>query len=172
MDTAITSLMTETKSMRLEIAGFQSRVTGVEHRMATMEDHVHTDLDKDQELLFFCSKLIDLEDMSRRDNICLFGFPEHAEGIDTCSFLCSVLPKFTGIVFEPPLEFQRAHRLGPKRKDETSKPCPIIACLLRHEQVRKLLSASRTHRPFKTAGSEIRITATSPRKPTNAGRGS
>ncbi|KAJ1200490.1 hypothetical protein NDU88_004314 [Pleurodeles waltl] len=87
MDTAITSLMTETKSMRLEIAEFQSCVTGLEHRMTTMEDHVNTVLGKDQELLFLRSKLIDLEDISRRDSICLFGFLEYAEGTDTPSFL-------------------------------------------------------------------------------------
>ncbi|KAJ1210143.1 hypothetical protein NDU88_005511 [Pleurodeles waltl] len=129
MDTATTSLMTETKSMHIEIAGFQSCVTGLEHRMATMEDHIHTVLDKDQELLFLHS-------------IHLFVYPEHAEGTDTSSFLCSVLPKLTEIVLEPPLEFQRAHRLGPQRKNGTTKPRPIIACLLRHKQVRQLLSAS------------------------------
>ncbi|KAJ1187424.1 hypothetical protein NDU88_004200 [Pleurodeles waltl] len=142
MDTAKTSLTTETKSMPLDIAGFQSRVTGLEHRMATVEAHVHTVLDKDQELEFLRSKLIDLEDRSQRDIICLFGFPEHAEGTDTPSFLRSILRQLTETVFEPPLEFQRAHRLGPKRKDGTSKPRPIIACLLRHEQVHQLLSAA------------------------------
>ncbi|KAJ1177667.1 hypothetical protein NDU88_002919 [Pleurodeles waltl] len=159
MATAISSLTTETKSICLEIAGFQSCVTGLEHRMATMEDHVHTVLDKDQELLFVGCKLKDLEDRSQRDNICLFGFPGHAEGTDTPSFLRSVLPKLIETVFEPPLEFQRAHRLGPKRKDGTSKPRPIIACLFRHEQVRQLLSVARVHGPFKTDSYEIRITA-------------
>ncbi|KAJ1143866.1 hypothetical protein NDU88_010168 [Pleurodeles waltl] len=55
---------------------------GVEHRMETMEDHVHTVLVKDQELLFLRSKLIDLENRSRRDNIRLFRFPEHEECTD------------------------------------------------------------------------------------------
>ncbi|KAJ1205804.1 hypothetical protein NDU88_001230 [Pleurodeles waltl] len=131
MDTAITSLAMENKSTRLEIAGFQSCVTGLKHQMVTTVDLVHTVLDKDQELLFLRSKLIDLEDRSQRD----------------------ILPKLTEIVFKLLLEFQRAHSLGPKRK-----LCPIIACLLRHEQVRQLLSVSRAHRPFKTDDSEIRIT--------------
>ncbi|KAJ1125954.1 hypothetical protein NDU88_004367 [Pleurodeles waltl] len=122
MDTAITSLTLETKSMRSEIAGFQTRVTGMEHQIATMEDHVHKAPEKDQELLILRSKLTDLEARSQRDNIRLFGFPELAEGTDTSSFLRSVLPKLTEITFDPPLEFQRAHRLGPKRKDGTSKP--------------------------------------------------
>ncbi|KAJ1123831.1 hypothetical protein NDU88_002298 [Pleurodeles waltl] len=159
MDTAITSLTLETKSMCSEIAGFPTRVSGLEHQMATMEDHVHKAMDKDQELLFLRSKLTDLEDRSQRDNICLFGFPEHVGGTDTFSFLRSVLPKLTQIAFDPPLEFQKAHRLGPKRKDGTSKPRPIIACLLRHGQAQQLLSAARVHGPIKMDGFEIRITA-------------
>ncbi|KAJ1091112.1 hypothetical protein NDU88_004239 [Pleurodeles waltl] len=142
MDTAITSLTMEAKSMLLDIAGFQSQVTGLEHRMMTMEDHIHTFLDKEQDLLFLRSKLTDLEDRSRRNNVCFFGFPEHAEDTDTPSFLRAILPKLTEIAFDPPLEFQRAHRLGPKRKDGTSRPCPIIACLLRHGQALRLLLAA------------------------------
>ncbi|KAJ1177752.1 hypothetical protein NDU88_003004 [Pleurodeles waltl] len=149
MDTAITSLTMGSTLMRLDLAGFQSRVTGLEHQMVTMEDHVHTVLDRDQELLFLSSKLTDLEDRSRRDNIRLFRFPEHAEGTDTSSFLHSVLPNLTKIAFDPPLELQRAHCLGPKRKDGTSKPRPIIACLLSLGQACQLLSAARAHGPFK-----------------------
>ncbi|KAJ1210073.1 hypothetical protein NDU88_005441 [Pleurodeles waltl] len=159
MDLAITSLTSETKSMPLDIAGFQSWVTGLEHRMVTVEGHMHMVLDKDQELGFLHSKLIDLEDRSRRDNIRLFGFPEQAEGADTSSFLRTVLPQLTETVFDLPLEFQRAHCLGPRRKDGSSKPRQIIACLLRHEQVRQLLTVARAQGPFKTNGYEIRITA-------------
>ncbi|KAJ1177161.1 hypothetical protein NDU88_002423 [Pleurodeles waltl] len=42
MDTGITSLTMETKPMCSEIAGFQSCVTGLEQRMATMADQVHS----------------------------------------------------------------------------------------------------------------------------------
>ncbi|KAJ1199241.1 hypothetical protein NDU88_003079 [Pleurodeles waltl] len=41
MDSAIISLTAETKSMRLDIAGFQSRVTRLEDRVATVEDHIN-----------------------------------------------------------------------------------------------------------------------------------
>ncbi|KAJ1206463.1 hypothetical protein NDU88_001868 [Pleurodeles waltl] len=71
------------------------------------------------------------------------------EGTDTSSFLRAILPKMTDIVFDSPLEFQRAHQLGRKRKDETSKPCPIIAYLLRHEQACQLLLVARAHGPPK-----------------------
>ncbi|KAJ1201932.1 hypothetical protein NDU88_005736 [Pleurodeles waltl] len=78
MDNAITSLTVETKSMRLDIAGFQSRVSGLEQRVTNVEGHITTLQDRDQELLYLHSKLIDLEDRRRRDNIYFFRFPEHS----------------------------------------------------------------------------------------------
>ncbi|KAJ1152761.1 hypothetical protein NDU88_005536 [Pleurodeles waltl] len=44
MDNAMASLTVETKSMHLDIAGFQSRVTGLEQRVLMV--------DRDQELLY------------------------------------------------------------------------------------------------------------------------
>ncbi|KAJ1198757.1 hypothetical protein NDU88_002596 [Pleurodeles waltl] len=82
MDTYISSLTLETKSMRSDIASFQSRVTGLEHRMGTLEAHMTTVQDRDQDLLYLRSKITDLEDRSRRDNIRLFGFLENEEGSD------------------------------------------------------------------------------------------
>ncbi|KAJ1100377.1 hypothetical protein NDU88_005463 [Pleurodeles waltl] len=48
MDCAITSLTAETKSMHLDIAGFQSLVMGLEQRVTTVKDHVNTTQDRDQ----------------------------------------------------------------------------------------------------------------------------
>ncbi|KAJ1211086.1 hypothetical protein NDU88_006448 [Pleurodeles waltl] len=59
----------------------------------------------------------------------------------------------------PPLEFQRVHRLGPKRWDVTNRPRPIIACLLRHVQTRQLLQEARAHGPFQSDGLEVRLTS-------------
>ncbi|KAJ1089916.1 hypothetical protein NDU88_003056 [Pleurodeles waltl] len=139
--------------------------------MATVEGHIHTVLDKDQELEFLHSKLIDLEGRSHRDNISLFGFPEQAEGTDTSSFLHTVLPQLSKTVFVPPLDFQRAHHLGPRRKDGTSKPRPIIACLLRHKQVCQLLSVARAHGPFKMNSYVICITANFSRETNDCRKG-
>ncbi|KAJ1145473.1 hypothetical protein NDU88_011759 [Pleurodeles waltl] len=122
MDNAMASLTAETTSIRLDIAGFQSRVTGLEQRVTTVEAHVASSQDRDQELLYLSSKMIDLEDRSRRDNARFLGFPESIEGMDIHSFLRETLPKLTGITFDPPLEFQRAHRLGPKRSDVATCP--------------------------------------------------
>ncbi|KAJ1141958.1 hypothetical protein NDU88_008286 [Pleurodeles waltl] len=122
MDASMSSLTLETKSMRSDIARFQSRVTGLEHHMGTLETQVATSQDRDQGLLYLRSKITDLEDRSRRDNIHLFGIPENEEGSDIQSLLGSTLPKLTSLTFDPPLEFQRAHRVGLKCPDRTSRP--------------------------------------------------
>ncbi|KAJ1209540.1 hypothetical protein NDU88_004914 [Pleurodeles waltl] len=159
MDASITSLMLETKSMRAEIAGFQSRVTGLEQRMGLVEAQTTMSWDRGQDLLYLRSKLTDMEDRSRRDNIRLHGIPENEEGVDVQSFLRSILPKLTSLDFDPPTEFQRAHRVGPKRSGNSSRPRPIIACLLRHNQTRQILQAACKHGPFQMDQHDIPITA-------------
>ncbi|KAJ1152714.1 hypothetical protein NDU88_005489 [Pleurodeles waltl] len=159
MEASISSLTLETKSMRSDIAVFQSRVIGLEHRMGTLEAHMTTVQDRDQDPLYLWSKITDLEDRSQRDNIRLFGFPENEKGSDIQAFLGSVLPKLTSLTFDPPLEFQRAHRVGLKCPDGASRPRPIIACLLHYAQTRQLLQASRNHGPFRMEKYEIHITA-------------
>ncbi|KAJ1144667.1 hypothetical protein NDU88_010964 [Pleurodeles waltl] len=52
MDNATSSLMAETKSMYLDIAGFQSRVLGLEQRVSTVETHITSFADRDQDLLY------------------------------------------------------------------------------------------------------------------------
>ncbi|KAJ1215678.1 hypothetical protein NDU88_003286 [Pleurodeles waltl] len=140
MDASLSSLTLETKSMRSDIAGFQIRVTGLEHRMGSLETQMTTYRDRDQDLLYLRSKLTDLEDRSRRDNIRLLGIPEHEEGTDMQAF-------------------QRAHRVGPKRSDTSLRPRPIIACLLRHNHARQILQTARKQGPFQIGQHDIRITA-------------
>ncbi|KAJ1155259.1 hypothetical protein NDU88_007994 [Pleurodeles waltl] len=148
MNSRMISLTEETKSMRLEIAGFQSRVTTLEQRVTTVEAQATLTADRDQELLYLCSKVIDLEDRSRRDNVRFLGFMEEIEGTDVQSFLKNILPQLTGLTFDPPLEFQRAHRLGPKRQEGANHPRPIIACFLGHTQARQLLQKAHMQGPF------------------------
>ncbi|KAJ1200722.1 hypothetical protein NDU88_004543 [Pleurodeles waltl] len=122
MDASLTSLTLETKSMCSDIAGFQSRVTGLEQRMGSLEAQATAFQDRDQDLLYLRSKLTDMEDRSQRHNIRLLGIPENEEGADMQAFLSSTLPKLTSLDFDPLLELQRAHRVGPKRSDKSSRP--------------------------------------------------
>ncbi|KAJ1170432.1 hypothetical protein NDU88_002309 [Pleurodeles waltl] len=105
MDSAMVSLAAETKSIHTEIASFQTHVLVLEQRVSKVEAHASSFQDRDQELLFLRSKLTDLEDRSRRDNVRFIGFPENIEGEDLHRFLRDTLPRLTGFTFEPPLEF-------------------------------------------------------------------
>ncbi|KAJ1206205.1 hypothetical protein NDU88_001614 [Pleurodeles waltl] len=122
MDSAIASLTAETKSIRMDIASFQTRILGLEQRVLTVEVRASSFQDRDQELLFLRSKLTDLEDRSRRDNVRFLGFPENIEGEDLHGFLRDALPRMTGTTFDPPLEFQQVHRLGPRRPGTDACP--------------------------------------------------
>ncbi|KAJ1107782.1 hypothetical protein NDU88_005171 [Pleurodeles waltl] len=159
MDTMMTSLTEDTKSMRLDITGFQSRVTALEQRVTTVETQVVLTSDRDQELLYLRSKVIDLEDRNRRDNVHFLGFPENIEGEDMQSFLKSTLPQITGLTLDPPSEFQRPHQLGPKRHNGANHPRPIIACFLRHTQAPQFLQKVRMHSPFRMNDLQIQMTA-------------
>ncbi|KAJ1157065.1 hypothetical protein NDU88_009780 [Pleurodeles waltl] len=127
--------------------------------VAAVESQVVLQTDRDQELLYLRSKLTDLEYRSRRNNIRFLGFPEGIEGTDILSYLQDTLPKLADITFDPPLEFQRAHRLGLKGQNGQDRPRPIIACFLRHGQVRQLLQLSRRQGPFRLGPLEIRLSA-------------
>ncbi|KAJ1215238.1 hypothetical protein NDU88_002847 [Pleurodeles waltl] len=159
MDSAMAALTAETRSMCLEIAGFQSQISGLDQRVTTVETHIASWTDRDQEFLHLCSKLTELEDRSRRNNIRLLGFPEGIEGTDTLSYLRDILLKLTDKTFDPPLEFETVHRLGPKRQDGKGRPRPIVACLLRHEQAHQLLQAARAQGPLRLGTLEIRLSA-------------
>ncbi|KAJ1133230.1 hypothetical protein NDU88_011527 [Pleurodeles waltl] len=127
--------------------------------MGSLETQINTSQVREQDFIYLRSKLTDMEDRSRRDNIRILGIPENEEGSDMQTFLTSTLPKMIPLDFDPPLEFQRAHRIGPKRSDNSSRPRPIIACLLRHNQTRQILQVARNHGPFRIDQHEIRITA-------------
>ncbi|KAJ1150196.1 hypothetical protein NDU88_002992 [Pleurodeles waltl] len=111
----------------LKEAGTPGITAELEQRSVTVETHAAFSRDRHQELLYLRSKMIDLEDRSRRDNVQFLGFLETIEGTDMHSFLRETLPKLTGLTLDPP-DFQRAHRLGPKQQDAANRPCPIIAC--------------------------------------------
>ncbi|KAJ1150475.1 hypothetical protein NDU88_003266 [Pleurodeles waltl] len=159
MDNAMMALTAEMRSTRLEIAGFQSQISGLDHRVTTVESQVALQTDRDQELFHLHSKLTDLEDRSRRNNIHFLGLPEGTEVTDILSYLRDTLPKLADTTFEPPLEFQRAHRLGLKRQNGKDRPRPIIACFLRHGQARQLLQIARMQGPLRLDPLEIRHSA-------------
>ncbi|KAJ1128234.1 hypothetical protein NDU88_006613 [Pleurodeles waltl] len=109
IDSTVSTMAAETKSIHLDIAGFQSRVSDLHQRVGAVEDHLNTVTDWDRELLFLHRKLVDLEDRSSRDNVRFFGFPEHSEWTDVQAFLKETLPTLTGISFGPPHWSSKGH---------------------------------------------------------------
>ncbi|KAJ1135855.1 hypothetical protein NDU88_002284 [Pleurodeles waltl] len=80
MDSKILDLTVASTSIRADIAGFQEKVTDLDRRLTTVEDHVASLPDQEAELWSLRAKVIDLEDRSCRDNVRLSGIPEHKEG--------------------------------------------------------------------------------------------
>ncbi|KAJ1152683.1 hypothetical protein NDU88_005458 [Pleurodeles waltl] len=159
MDLKITDFTVISSSIRADIAGFKETADALDQRHTAVEDQVAALPDQETELRSLRAKITDLEDRSHRDNIRFFGIPERKEGSDIRIFLQLLLPDLFGIEFSPPPEFQRAHRIGPPYKATSDKPRPIIACFLRHEQARQVLSAAKTHGPVSLDGHEIRVAA-------------
>ncbi|KAJ1126962.1 hypothetical protein NDU88_005368 [Pleurodeles waltl] len=159
MDSKISDLTGASSSIRADIAGFREMVNALDQRLMTMEGRVAALPDHKAELQFLQTKVTDLEDRSRRDNVRLFGIPEHKQGSDIKTFLKSLMPDLPGLEFSPPLEFQRAHRIGPLHKATPDKPCPIIACFLSHEQDCQVISAAKSQGPYSLEGHEIRVAA-------------
>ncbi|KAJ1149737.1 hypothetical protein NDU88_002542 [Pleurodeles waltl] len=156
MDLKITDLTVASSSICTDIASFRETVTNMDQRLTTVEDQVAAIPDQEEELRSLRAKITDLEDRSRRDNVHFFGVLEQKEGSDIKAFLKSLLTDHFSIEFSPPPEFQRVHRIGPPHKASASKPRPIIACFLRHEQAHQVISAAKTQGPVSLEEHEIR----------------
>ncbi|KAJ1199314.1 hypothetical protein NDU88_003151 [Pleurodeles waltl] len=52
MDSNISPLTAENKSIRMDVVGFQNHVTDLEHRIWVVDGHLNTLRERDQELLF------------------------------------------------------------------------------------------------------------------------
>ncbi|KAJ1129461.1 hypothetical protein NDU88_007830 [Pleurodeles waltl] len=79
MDTKISDLAAECRSIRNDIASFQDRVMNIDHRLSVVEDKLNPSPNRDHELLYLRNKITDLEDWGRRDNVCFFGIPERSQ---------------------------------------------------------------------------------------------
>ncbi|KAJ1162331.1 hypothetical protein NDU88_002799 [Pleurodeles waltl] len=159
MDLKITDLTVASSAICADIPGFRETGNALDQRFTAVEDQVAALPNQETELRSLQAKVTNLEDRSRQDNVCFFGVPEHKEGSDIKTFLKSLLPDLFGIEFSLPPEFQRIHRMGPPHKATSDKPRPIIACFLRHEQARQVLSAAKTQGPVSLDSHEIRVAA-------------
>ncbi|KAJ1131287.1 hypothetical protein NDU88_009625 [Pleurodeles waltl] len=116
MDTKITDSAMDSKSIQMDIASFQDRVTELDHCFRDVDGRLNAVLGRDQELQFLRNKLTDLAYRNWSDNVSFFGIPERKESTDVRAFLWDFLPELIGLVFSPTLELQWAHRMPPPIK--------------------------------------------------------
>lgn len=147
LQSELSSLKEETRALRADHSGLLKRTEKLE-RIAASRAVSATVVDL---------KLADLEDRSRRNNICLHGLPEEAEGTNAIQYLVKQFGQWSPSLGDPPPEIMRAHRIGPPRRG--SKPRVLIMQCLRYTDRNRILKAMRDRAsPVEGADKEIRCT--------------
>lgn len=127
------TMLTEIKAVRADIKLMAARVSLAEDRIGTNEEDIVVlkvaNSNMKAELVSLTRKVEELENHSRRSNVCLVGLPEKKEGNDI--FLAKWIPEVLGAEnFPGPLRIERAHRLGrPRDADSTlnqARPREVI----------------------------------------------
>ncbi|KAJ1084817.1 hypothetical protein NDU88_004963 [Pleurodeles waltl] len=102
MDFTIATLAAETKSISLDIAGFQYRVSDLEQRVVAVKEHHNTVPDRDRN---FSSSTVSSwtwrTGASGTMYICM-AFRSTLKGMDIQAFFKETLPTLMGISFDPP----------------------------------------------------------------------
>ncbi|KAJ1101018.1 hypothetical protein NDU88_006093 [Pleurodeles waltl] len=150
------------KTIRMDLNCFHTKVEILDQRTTFLEEKLNNAEYWGPDIWHLKQKVIDLEDRARRNNIRFYGIPEKMEvNNDVKNLLLTLIPRLLNISFEHPLELQRAHRIRSRTSTSTleSRPRSIIACLLRHEQVRQILTAARKPGPYDLEGHKVFIAA-------------
>ncbi|KAJ7992795.1 hypothetical protein DPEC_G00282400 [Dallia pectoralis] len=126
----------------------QDRVDSVqaaarEDRRAVLE--LRTQLDQ------LTTKLTDLEDRGRRNNVRLVGLPEAVEGSDAIGYLKVNLPKWIPSLVGRDIDIERAHRVYDGGEANSNKPRTLIFRLLRWQDRLAILNGARQVYPVKMA---------------------
>lgn len=131
LQSELSSLKVETQALRSDHSALLKRTETLERTAASLSDTTSA----------IQLKLADLEDRSRRNNICFHGLPEGVEGPNAQQYLMKQLCQWCPSLADPPLEIMRAHRIGPPRGG--SKPRVFIAQCLRYTDRNRILKAMR-----------------------------
>lgn len=130
----------EIRAIRSETANLRERITNAEKSTAGCQRDLQT----------FQTKLIELEDRARRDNLQIFNLKKGTEGPNALTLLMDSIPKwFTSLESAPP-ELMRCHRLGrlpgvPVGKQQRSRP--MIVKFLRFTDRDRVLNEARKSPP-------------------------
>ncbi|KAJ1194821.1 hypothetical protein NDU88_004106 [Pleurodeles waltl] len=160
MDVKVSDRATEMKTIRMDLNSFHTKVEILDKRTIFLEEKLDNVEYWGTDIWHLKQKVIDLEDRAQRNNICFYGIPEKMEvNNDVKNLLLTLILWLLNISFEHSLEYQRAHRIRLRTSTSTLESTPIIACLLRHEQVLQILTAARKHGPYDLEGHKVFIAA-------------
>ncbi|KAK7143490.1 hypothetical protein R3I93_014600 [Phoxinus phoxinus] len=105
------------------------------------------------------TKLTDLEDRGRRNNVRLVGLPEAVEGSDAIGYLKDNLPKWIPSLVGRDIDIERAHRVYAGGEGNSNKPRTLIFRLLRWQDRSAILNGARQVYPVKYAANGARASA-------------
>lgn len=147
--------------LRIDIQAITGRVQAVEktaalHSTAIRRNHQILDTHTRQ-LRDMNHHLEDLDNRSRRHNLCLMGL---SENIDAKHLQAEVTSLFNNMLERPkvtPITMERIHRaLRPKGKDE-DPPRDVVCCIVDHQLKEELLRKACILAPLLYNGMELRI---------------
>uniref|UniRef100_H3ACQ4 L1 transposable element RRM domain-containing protein n=1 Tax=Latimeria chalumnae TaxID=7897 RepID=H3ACQ4_LATCH len=125
----------------------EDRFEEVEMRISQIEDYKE---DRDTKMADLEKKLgrawdhiEDLDNCSRRNNVCIMGLPEGIEEGRPIEFLNKVLPAILEIPEGEVIEIEQAHRSFMPRPQPSQWPHPIIMCLLKYQTQELILQKAR-----------------------------
>lgn len=84
-------------------------------------------------------RLADQEGRNRRNNICIFGLKEGAEGNSAYQFIEQLLKMELSIPTETDLQIQRAHRALTEKLDSDKPPRSLVVNFLQYTTKEKIL---------------------------------
>ncbi|KAK7922048.1 hypothetical protein WMY93_008950 [Mugilogobius chulae] len=160
-DDKLNSIQASTRAVEAKLADLSTRLVNVESRIAFLED-ANTALEVNppasrSEVENLLSKLDDLENRSRRNNLRFVGFPEGCEDTDALAFMCAVIPELLKIDLRGDLELERAHRTLGKRKPDGQPPRAMLVRFLRFQDREKIVNAARSAGKIHWKGHHVMI---------------
>nr|XP_014347364.1 PREDICTED: uncharacterized protein LOC106704576 [Latimeria chalumnae] len=147
--------------IKSDITALTNRVEETEQRISNVEDEVHRitsdKKEKNEKLTLLLNKIEDLENRSRRNNLCLIGIPETPDMADTMKVVKNILGSILQIDPESSEipEVERAHRSPRPKPNKMDQPRQIIFKFLRSGDKDKVPRAARGKRRAAVGGNNI-----------------
>lgn len=147
-DKRLDALHSSINSALAQITTNAQKIADLETRMVACESSI-TEVDtavsqRQNAEIILRDKLEDLENRERRNNLRFIGIPEEFTGDSLLQVLVKDIPSALQMDLTPdPLMIERAHRIGPPRRERDSRPRPVIARFLNWTIKERFLRAYR-----------------------------